>query len=128
MAGLAQSGAFTIGERELEQIRHEFASGAVSEAETAHTIRETLGETGELLDPHSAVGYCVARRLENPDSAMVTLATAHPAKFPDAVEKACGVRPALPPRLQGMMTAPERFTVLPNDVARVRDFILQRQA
>jgi threonine synthase len=127
MAGLAQSGAFTIGERELDQIRHEFASGAVSEAETAQTIRETLAETGELLDPHSAVGYCVARRLEDPASAMVTLATAHPAKFPDAVEKACGVRPALPPRLQGMMTAPERFTVLPNDVARVREFILQRQ-
>jgi len=58
---------------------------------------------------------------------MVTLATAHPAKFPDAVEKACGVRPGLPPRLSGLLTAEERFTVLPNDVGRVRDFILSQQ-
>jgi threonine synthase len=127
MAGLAQSGAFTIGTRELDQIRHEFSSGTAGELETARTIRETLAATGELLDPHSAVGYFVARGCETPDSAMVTLATAHPAKFPDAVEKACGIRPALPARLAGLMTAEERFTVLPNDVASVRDFILTRQ-
>ena len=58
---------------------------------------------------------------------MVTLATAHPAKFPDAVEKASGVRPGLPPRLGGLMSAKERFTVLPNDAGRVRDFILSQQ-
>jgi threonine synthase len=58
---------------------------------------------------------------------MVTLATAHPAKFPDAVETASGIRPGLPPRLAHLMTAPERFTVLPNDVSRVRDFILSQQ-
>ena len=127
MAGLAQSGAFTIGTRELDQIRHEFSSGTAGELETARMIRETLAATGELLDPHSAVGYFVARGCETPDSAMVTLATAHPAKFPDAVEKACGIRPALPARLAGLMTAEERFTVLPNDVASVRDFILTRQ-
>jgi threonine synthase len=59
---------------------------------------------------------------------MVTLATAHPAKFPDAVEKACGVRPALPPRLRHLLDAGERFTVLPNDVAKVREFILSHPA
>ncbi len=59
---------------------------------------------------------------------MVTLATAHPAKFPDAVEKASGIRPALPARLSALMTATERFTVLPNDVTKVRDFILSHQA
>jgi threonine synthase len=127
MASLAQSGSFTIGDRELEQIRHEFGSGATDEAETALTIRQTLAETGELLDPHTAVGYAVARRLEASASPMVTLATAHPAKFPDAVEKASGVRPALPPRLSGLLTAKERFTVLPNDIGRVRDFILSQQ-
>ncbi|MCA3554881.1 threonine synthase [Aestuariivirga sp.] len=127
MAGLAQSGSFTVGDRELEQIRHEFGSGAADEAETALTIRETLAQTGELLDPHTAVGYAVARKAEASASPMVTLATAHPAKFPDAVEKACGVRPGLPPRLSGLLTARERFTVLPNDVGSVRDFILSRQ-
>ena len=127
MASLAQSGAFAIGEREMEQIRHEFASGATGEAETAATIRRTLAETGELLDPHTAVGYAVAREAAASASPMVTLATAHPAKFPDAVEKASGIRPGLPPRLAYLMAAPERFTVLPNDVGRVRDFILSQQ-
>ena len=127
MANLAQSGSFTIGERELDQIRHEFDSGATNEAETAATIRQTLAETGELLDPHTAVGYAVARKAQASSSPMVTLATAHPAKFPDAVEKASGVRPGLPPRLGYLMEAEERFTVLPNDVAKVRDFILSRQ-
>lgn len=127
MNSLRQSGSFTIGNRELELVRHEFDSGATDEAGTAATIRQTLAATGELLDPHTAVGYAVARRLAASASPMVTLATAHPAKFPDAVQGASGVRPALPPRLAHLLTAPERFTVLPNDVAKVRDFILSRQ-
>ena len=127
MASLAQSGSFVIGDRELDQIRHEFSSGATDEDEMAATIRATLADTGELLDPHTAVGYAVARRAEASASPMVTLATAHPAKFPDAVEKASGVRPGLPPRLGHLLTAGERYTVLPNDVSQVRDFILSRQ-
>ena len=128
MQSLAQSGAFTIGERQLEQIRHEFESGATSEAETQAVIRDTLAATGELLDPHTAVGYAVARKLPPSSSPMVTLATAHPAKFPDAVEKASGVRPGLPPRLGHLLSRPERFTVLPNDVDTVRDFIRSHQS
>jgi threonine synthase len=58
---------------------------------------------------------------------MITLATAHPAKFPDAVEKTSGVRPALPPRLAHLMSSPERFTVLPNDAGKVRGFIRSHQ-
>jgi threonine synthase len=94
---------------------------------TARTIAETLRATGELIDTHTAVGYAVARQSAASSSPMVTLATAHPAKFPDAVEKASGIRPGLPPRLAHLMAAPERFTVLPNDVGRVRDFILSQQ-
>jgi len=127
MAGLAQSGAFTVGERELQAIRNEFDADTADEAATAAAIRETLAATGELLDPHTAVAHAVARRQEPSASPMVTLATAHPAKFPDAVEKASGVRPGLPKRLAHLLTAEERFTVLPNDVAAMRDFILARQ-
>ena len=120
--------AFTIGERELGLIRAEFDSGATGETETAETIRSTLAATGELLDPHTAVGYAVARAAPASASPMVTLATAHPAKFPDAVEKASGVRPPLPRRLNHLLTDEERFTVLPNTVEAVRDFIRIRQA
>ena len=128
MASLGQSGAFAIGDRELQAIRDEFDSGASDEATTAAAIRQTLAQTGELLDPHTAVGYAVARRQPASASPMVTLATAHPAKFPDAVEKACGVRPGLPKRLEHLMQAKESYTVLPNDNTAVRAFILSKQA
>jgi threonine synthase len=124
MAGLSQSGSFTIGQKELAAIRAEFDSASVSEAETAKTIAQTLGRTGELLDPHSAVGVAAALRASPSDTAMITLATAHPAKFPDAVEKASGIRPNLPPRLIHLLNAKERFTILPNSAAAVRDFVL----
>jgi threonine synthase len=127
MAGLAQSGSFHLGDRELDQIRHEFDSGSTSEDRTAATIKSTLAATGELLDPHTAVAYAVARAAQPSASAMVTLATAHPAKFPDAVERASGIRPQLPARLAHLLTAEERFTVLPNSSEAVRDFILQRR-
>jgi len=125
MASLAQSGAFSLGDRELQAIANEFSSGACGEEETASTIRQTLAETGELLDPHTAIGYAIARRQETA-SPMVSLATAHPAKFPDAVEKAAGQRPGLPERLAHLLTAEESFTVLPNSSQAVRDFILAR--
>lgn len=124
MSGLSQSGSFTIGQKELTAIREEFDSFAVNEAETAKTIAQTLKATGELLDPHSAIGFAAALRARSSASAMVTLATAHPAKFPDAVEKASGIRPHLPQRLSHLLNAKERFTILPNSATAVRDFIL----
>ncbi len=124
MAGLSQSGSFTIGQKELAAIRAEFDSAAVGEAKTAQTIAQTLARTGELLDPHSAIGFAAALQAKANDSAMITLATAHPAKFPDAVEKASGIRPNLPPRLIHLLNAKERFTILPNSATAVRDFVL----
>jgi threonine synthase len=124
MAGLSQSGAFTIAPGELAAIREEFDSFAVSEAVTAKTIAQTLKSTGELLDPHSATGFAAALRAKPSTSPMVTLATAHPAKFPDAVEKASGTRPHLPQRLSHLLNAKERFTILPNSAAAVREFVL----
>ena len=120
---LKQSGNFTLQADALNSIRNEFESGATSEAETAATIAQVLKETGELLDPHTAVGYAVASKTHT-SSPMITLATAHPAKFPDPVEKACGIRPNLPQRLSHLMIAPESFTILSNSAAEVKAFIL----
>ena len=127
MAGLAQSGSFTLDAPTLGAIRQDFDAGSADEAVTAVTIRETYA-TGELLDPHTAVGYAVARRQQPSSSPMITLATAHPSKFPDAVARAAGIRPALPERLAHLLTAEERFTLLPNEVAVVREFILSKGA
>jgi threonine synthase len=79
-----------------------------------------------MLAPHSAVGVAAAREhlaTHGGKGPMVSLATAHPAKFPDAVERAIGVRPALPPHLADLMERPERSVRLPNSVAAVEDYI-----
>ncbi len=123
---LASSGGFAIPDPALAAMRGRFCSARVSEAEVAETIRRTLKDTGELLDPHTAVGYAAARRHAAPDAVMVTLSTAHPAKFPDAVESACGVRPALPAFLADLMSREERYDTLPADAAAVERYITQR--
>ncbi len=123
MDGLKQSGSFTLPDPMLDYIRNGFSSGRTDEPQTAATIRQTLEETGELLDPHTAVGYAVARQRAATDVPMVTLATAHPAKFPDAVEAASEVRPQLPPRLGDLMSRTEVYDVLPNDLDAVKQYI-----
>jgi threonine synthase len=128
MASLAQSGAFDLGPEMLGQIRRDFDSDRVDEADVASTIRTTLAMSGELLDPHSAIGVSVARRKMVDKTPMISLATAHPAKFPDAVASACGVRPELPQRLSYLLSAAEKYSILPNDTEAVKSFILARSA
>ena len=127
MQNLAQSGSFTIDPLRLDAIRALFAARRVDEAETAKTIAATLADTGELVDPHTAVGLAAAKA-ERGDGAtpMVTLATAHPAKFPDAVKKASGIHPELPARMKDLFERAERLTALPNDLQAVENFIRER--
>jgi len=123
MAGLAQSGAFTLPADQLERIRSDFSAGRSTEMETAAAIRATLAGTGYLLDPHSATAVHVADRFADPGVPMVVLATAHPAKFPAAVAEASGVEPELPAWLHGLMERPESFAVLPSELEMVEDHI-----
>ena len=120
-------GGFSISQGALQALREVYASGRASEEETSQTIARTLRETGELLCPHSAVGVHVAEAHlgANP---MVTLATAHPAKFPGAVEAATGVRPPLPPRMADLYDRAERVTRLPNDLAALQGHIRKTRA
>ena len=126
MDGLKQSGSFTLDAPMREAIARDFDAGRADEDAVFATIRETLEETGYLLDPHTAVGLHVARELADPAVPMVTLATAHPAKFPDAVEAACGIRPALPPRSGDLMARQERSTLVASDLAGLQELIRQR--
>ena len=107
------------------EIRSRFTAERADEEETAATIRTVQRETGYLIDPHTAVAVAVAEK-ENRDRSvpMVVLSTAHPAKFPAAVEAACGTRPALPDWLADLDTRPERVTVLPDDQGAVEKFIM----
>ncbi|MBX8826047.1 threonine synthase [Ochrobactrum sp. SFR4] len=123
MRSLGQSGEFTIADAPLKTIREQFAAGRSTVAETAATIDSVLKQDGYLLDPHSAIGVKVAREHADTASPMVVLATAHPAKFPDAVKDACGVSPALPAWLSDLMERKEHFTRLQNDLKVVEDHI-----
>jgi threonine synthase len=126
MGSLAQSRRFALSARALSQIRALFAADRADEDEVAATIRAVKRETGNFIDPHTAVGIAVAEKeLRDPTVPMVVLSTAHAAKFPDAVEAACGVRPPLPEWLSDLETRPERVTVLPADQSAVERFVLK---
>ncbi|MCE9523415.1 MAG: threonine synthase [Alphaproteobacteria bacterium] len=122
MAQFAATGSMTIKPDALELMRKSFAADRVHEGETVATMKLVHRDSGILLDPHTAVGF-TATRVAAPDEDVVTVATAHPAKFPEAVEMATGVKPALPERLRWILSAPERCDTLPNDPAALRHYI-----
>ena len=125
MDSLAQSRQFALPAAALEDIRAVFSADRADENETAATIRTVLRESGYLVDPHTAVGVAVAEKETRDRSIpMVVLGTAHAAKFPEAVEAACGVRPRLPEWLGNLDRRPERVTSLPLDQMAVERHIL----
>jgi threonine synthase len=98
-----------------------FAAASVDDAATLDVIRSVHASTGRLVDPHTAVGIGAARQCRAAqDGPMACLATAHPAKFPDAVEQATGIRPPLPERLADLLEREERFDVLPAELDAVQ--------
>ena len=127
MDEMKAKGGFAVSQGALEALREIYASGRVSEEETSQTITEELARSGELLCPHSAVGVRVGHAHVSGATPMVTLATAHPAKFPDAVEAATGIRPPLPPRMADLFERSERVTRVPNDLAALEALITERR-
>ncbi|MDE1159491.1 MAG: threonine synthase [Neorhizobium sp.] len=125
MASLKQSGAFEIKPDVLKAIKREFRAGRATERQVAATIRETLAASGYLLDPHTATGVFVAAKNSRGNTPMVTLSTAHPAKFPAAVKSACGIDPALPSWLSDLMEREERFDTLEPELKAIEAFISQ---
>ncbi len=120
---LKMAGYFKVEDDVLAKIRELFASARVDDKETMRIIHEIYDENKEVLDPHTAIGARAAQ-MHKGDAPMVALATAHPAKFPDAVENACGVQPELPEHLQDLFDRKERMNELPNDAAAVKQFVL----
>ena len=121
----AQRGAIDIPPKTLAIFRTLFVGAAVSEAETARTILSTLNETGEIIDPHTAVGLTAATRIgpANAATPLVTLSTAHPAKFPEAVKAAAGVEAIEPHSVFRLAERPERMERIPADTEAAKAFI-----
>lgn len=123
-----KSGGFEVSQGAMQALQDVYSSGRVSEEETSAQITATLRQSAELLCPHSAVGVKVANDLRAAGTPMVTLATAHPAKFPDAVEAATGIRPPLPPRMADLYERPERLTRVPNDLGALMAHIKENRS
>lgn len=124
---------FNQGNTQLSQAAWEkaqttFASLAVDDPTILKVIQEAYKETGELLDPHTATGYLAAKTCATSAATpVITLATAHPAKFAEAILKAgFASSPSLPPHLANLLTAEENYTVLPNKLSQVQQFISQK--
>ena len=127
LMGEMKQGGFGISQGALQALRAHFDSGRSSDEQTSATIQSFFAATGEVLCPHSAVGVKVAEEHLG-SSPMVTLATAHPAKFPDAVEAAMGLRPALPRWLTDLFDRDERVTEMPNDLQLMKSLVRERIA
>jgi threonine synthase len=127
MEALTKEGSFTIPAPTLARIRSDFDAFRVDERACAAEMGNIYRMSGMIIDPHTAVGVHAARKalVASPSTPVVALATAHPAKFPDAVEAATGVRPPLPEPLADLMEGKEAIIVLPNDRRAVADYVRQ---
>ena len=125
---LDQSGSFDLPAGALAAIRQEFDAYSISEVETTNEIQRTYREAGYVLDPHTATGVHAARaQLKiNPNTPVVALATAHAAKFPEAITRAIGLTPKLPAKIAERIAGKERFTLLDNNEKEIMNFISER--
>ncbi len=129
MALLRATGALDVGTERWRRARGLFDGQSIDDDATLATIADVYRSTGELIDPHSAVGVAAARLREHDHTApTVVVSTAHAAKFPDAVERATGRKPSLPPRLADLFEREEHCTQLPNDLAVLQQFIRGRSS
>ncbi|PZO86686.1 MAG: threonine synthase [Micavibrio aeruginosavorus] len=123
MASFRQSGEYDLPKKEMERVRATFEAHRCSDEQTSLVMALCHKGTGYTVDPHTAVGLHGAWASEHKGAPMVALACAHPAKFPDAVEKSTGIRPPLPPHLSDLYDRKERFTVLKNDLQSLQAFV-----
>lgn len=122
MDGFGATSSLTIEPQALETICKLFVADSVQEAETVATMKRLHRDANLIVDPHTAVGLTATRKAAATED-VVTLATAHPAKFPEAVETATATKVKLPERLRGILTAPERYETLPNHLAPLKALI-----
>ena len=128
MQNLDKDGSFELSPKVLDKLRESFSSGTTSDEDTLKTIKQVLKDFGELICPHTAVGLAVANqeRKNIKKSPMITLATAHPSKFPVAVKRSTGVLPALPTRYDDLYSRNEVVTQVKNSLNDIQTIISER--
>lgn len=123
LAAFTATGRISFTTAEMQQVRQDFCSATVNQQQTLETIAAFQKENGYLLDPHTAVGVRAALDAAAADRTFVCLATAHPAKFGDAVSKATGSEPLLPPQLAGLDRLPSRCREMEATLEDIRSFV-----
>jgi threonine synthase len=124
-ATLGTNGKIEFTDEEMKRVQAEFTSYSVDRTMTLATIRQFHKETGYILDPHTAVGVAAAMKHGQGKNPVICLSTAHPAKFPDAVNEAIGIEPPLPPSLVGIEKLPTRCEIMDARIEKVKAFIEQ---
>jgi threonine synthase len=119
----AERGAIDVPPKAFAAMRELFRGASVSEDDTARAIVSTLNETGQLVDPHTAVALSALRRAKDMAGPVVVMSTAHAAKFPEAVGKASGVTPGLPRGVADLAARPERFDRLPAEADTIKAYV-----
>jgi len=125
MNDLSEQGELKLEKEELKKIRENFCSESLSEEETKSVIDNVFKNEKILVDPHTAVGIGVVKKLSL-DKNIVILATAHPAKFSDIVKEATGIEPQLPESLRGLLNKEEKYEKLSRDLEKVKNYILEK--
>ncbi|NOQ41356.1 MAG: threonine synthase [Desulfuromusa sp.] len=123
MDGFNQNGNLDFSEEQKQKLKLDFASASIDDDETLATISYFYKKAGYILDPHTAVGIAVGKKIRNPDYPLVCLATAHPAKFGDAVKKATGIDPDLPAAFIGLSSRERKVVTLSADKEQIKNYI-----
>ena len=124
METFKSTGTFKVGDNLLAAAQNDFLAHRCDDEGTLDVIRACYADTGEVIDPHTAVGLSGSQAYKDElPGPIVTLPCAHAAKFPDAVEKAIGKRPSLPEKMKDLFTLEEHLTPLPNDLTDVETFV-----
>ena len=125
MKNLKEQKFFKIDNNQLKSIKHDFVSESLSEKETQNFIKNFYNKFNVILDPHTADGYGVLNNISS-EGINVVLSTAHPCKFPEAINKAIGLKPNLPKELVYIMSAKENYDLIPNNLDKIKNHILEK--
>jgi threonine synthase len=125
MHGIKEKGKYIISKDKMKKINEDFLSASMSEKEILDTIKEVQVKYGIILDPHSAIGFGSLNKV-NLEGNNVVLATAHPCKFPEAIDKSIGIKPDLPDELKYVMGEKENYDIISNNLSKTQQYIKEK--
>ncbi|MDB9738897.1 threonine synthase [Candidatus Pelagibacter sp.] len=125
MSGIKEDGKYIIPEDKMKKIDRDFLSASINENEVLDIIKEVHAMHNIVLDPHSAIGFGALKKV-NIEGNNIVLATAHPCKFPEAIDKSIGIKPDLPDELKYVMDEKENYDIISNNLSKTQQYIKEK--